>query len=432
MFSQKVVSTEHALLLFTSLLLVSLIITRINAVNNALARYRTNDTFILRVIPPFDSTVSITGTHIKYGLLDIYSPDVVQARWNEGIIMSCESGNNKRNMTDIHNDQIRSTCQVKEYFMPTYSSGKYSIVYVYSKLRYFKAKMANFSSKYFPEPHATLFFGILFGNNTQFSPKFHDALIKSGVSHVVSASGYNVTWVVTLITLSLQRFLPKKITLICVLVGISIYALVSGLSPPILRASVMGCISVFSRILKRKMHIFKLILLTVLILLVINPYMFYNIGFQLSILSTLSIIYIYPFLRKYIHSSQVNTGYIKETVLITISVFLSTTPLIASTFGRISTISFVTNVLLLWIVPIVMVLGMFFLLFCIISRYIAVIIAFILWVFLEFFVRVVYFSSSVVFSSIEVPKISLHIVVIWQVLLFGVIFGTSKLKNYYK
>ncbi|MGE5042133.1 MAG: ComEC/Rec2 family competence protein, partial [Candidatus Levyibacteriota bacterium] len=94
-----------------------------------------------------------------------------------------------------------------------------------------------------PKNEAALLFGIVFGGSGNFDDSLYQAFRNTGVLHVVAASGMNVTMVSGFLIVFLRRFLNRQIALCFGLMGISYYALISGLQPSILRAAIMASLA---------------------------------------------------------------------------------------------------------------------------------------------------------------------------------------------
>ena len=104
----------------------------------------------------------------------------------------------------------------------------------------------------------------------------------TGVFHVIAASGMNVSMLSGFLLAVLGRILRRQIALIVSIVAICFYAVLAGLEPSIVRASIMAGIAFTALLLGRQGTALWSLILTALLMLLFNPFLFRDIGFQLS------------------------------------------------------------------------------------------------------------------------------------------------------
>lgn len=130
----------------------------------------------------------------------------------------------------------------------------------------------------------------------------------SGAMHVLAVSGLHVG-IIFLILNSLLFFLDrikygKYFKAILLIIALWIYALITGLSPSVLRASTMFSFIIIGRALKRDTNIYNTLAASAFLLLIYNPFILLQVGFQLSYSAVLGIVYLQPKLYKLFHSSN--------------------------------------------------------------------------------------------------------------------------------
>lgn len=202
----------------------------------------------------------------------------------------------------------------------------------------------------FPKDLAALMLGIVFGIKTGFSSDFLENLRRVGVMHVIAASGMNVTMVGGFIFYVFISFLRRQVAIILTILGILFYAFLAGFEPSIARASIMGIIAFSAQVLGRQKDSFYALLLTGFLMLFISPKLIFDIGFQLSFLSTLGILFIPNFFKR-------NKSPLFSDFLTTFSAQIATLPILLSAFGTYSIVSIVVNTLVLWTIPFLMIIG---------------------------------------------------------------------------
>lgn len=212
--------------------------------------------------------------------------------------------------------------------------------------------------KSLPAKSASLLLGIVFGIKETLPKEFSDNLKITGVMHVIAASGMNVTLVGGFLSSILVFFVKRQIALFLSIAGILFYAVLSGFEPSIIRAAIMGILTFSAQILGRQRIAAYGLFIAGYSMLFISPSLLFDVGFQLSFMSTLGLLYIRPVfertdnLRKFLKSSIIG-----DDVITTISAQVVTLPILFANFGSYSLWSIVTNALVLWTVPILMILG---------------------------------------------------------------------------
>ena len=203
-----------------------------------------------------------------------------------------------------------------------------------------------------------LLLGIVFGIKLALPKTFNQNLQTSGVYHVITASGMNVVMLSGFVSSLFLLFLKRQHALILTVLLMLFYALLSGLSPSIVRASIMAAIAILAQIIGRQYKASYIVFLTGALMLLFDPGLLQDIGFQLSFLSTLGLIFIRPmFFVSSTAKKLIEKSIIGEEVLTTVSAQLATPPILLANFGTYSLSSVLINGLVLWTVPILMFFG---------------------------------------------------------------------------
>lgn len=218
----------------------------------------------------------------------------------------------------------------------------------------FRKSVVDFFQKTLPEPDAALVAGISLGAKGSLPKYFWDNLTKTGTAHVVVASGMNVTLVASFLIGVLVLFLNRKKALVLALAGIWVYTFISGFEAPIIRAAIMGSIAFSAQELGRVYSAWRALVLTGLILLIIVPSWLTDLGFILSFVATASILVFQKRMQKlFSFLPELIRGDFSTTLAAQIGV----SPILFVTFGQFNILSPVINVLVLWTVPFITILG---------------------------------------------------------------------------
>ena len=262
----------------------------------------------------------------------------------------------------------------------------------YKSLLSFKQKIREMVNVSLPEPCASLANAMLLGYKKSLSIESKEIFSKTGLSHLVAISGAHLSIISSLI-LNFLMFLnfSKKRANYLVIVFLIIFPILSGLSASCVRAALMAFFLIVANLFNRLKKTLSPLILTASIMLIINPLLiFYDIGFQLSFLAVLGIIYLFPLLEKFkkIILKKCKIKIFKKTISvllsylnISIAVQIFCLPIIVKNFQIVSGLSFLANILVIWIFPLIFI-----------SLIIAIILSFIFPAFL-----LVFFYPSYVF-----------------------------------
>jgi competence protein ComEC len=226
-----------------------------------------------------------------------------------------------------------------------------------ARLMQFRVGVQDRIKMMFGEPHAALLEGLLLGEK-RFSNDWDKRFLKTGTTHIVAASGYNVAVVTFLVSGFLYSIgVRRQKAFALILAAILGYVMIAGAEAAVMRAGVMGALILLSRQLGRRASMMNVILLTASIMLFINPKLLRDdVGFQLSILSTIGLIYFSPILSKKLRFIPEDFA-LRESVSATLAATLFTLPIVFLSFGQLSIVGPVVNMLVLPILPYAMFFG---------------------------------------------------------------------------
>jgi len=261
-------------------------------------------------------------------------------------------------------------------------------------------------SQLLPEPQAGLLAGMLFGVRASLSPELYDALVTSGTLHIIALSGMNISILIGVVNLALLRIVkrPAANILSCGMIAAFIWFV--GPSPSVIRAGIMGGITLLGVSLGRQLWPLLIWMLTIVIMLAFHPPWAGDLSFQLSVMATLGILLFgnkTPVDQKSFPRSMIYDlrSFLENDLRITLAAQVFTVPIIMFAFGRISLVSPLSNVLIGWLIAPVMTLG--FLLVAVGSIWLPLgqIIAWLIWVLLAFMIQAVELTGKIPFASIS-------------------------------
>ncbi len=209
--------------------------------------------------------------------------------------------------------------------------------------------------KSFPEPEASLAQGLLLGGGNRLPDTLRDAFSQIGLSHIVAVSGYNITLVAELVlVLGILFGIWRKQALWVACLSILFFVLFVGAPASAVRAGLMAGVGFVALQSGRLGKPFSLLLLAAALMLFLNPLLLlYDIGFQLSFLATLGILFGAPWFER-VFPGDFFGKKILEIAWLTGIIELFVVPLLLFHFQTFSWFSLFANVLLLPLVPFAM------------------------------------------------------------------------------
>lgn len=208
-----------------------------------------------------------------------------------------------------------------------------------------------------PPGDAAVLIGMLFGGYEGIRRDIVRDFSTTGIVHILSVSGTHIALVAGVILWLCTRLNMKyNITIVLASGGIAGYAVLSGLTPPVVRSALMGLILLAAIGLKREKDAPNALVLTALGMLAYQPHLLYDISFQLSFVSTAGLVFLYPKLCKFL--SYYLPDSLSGALAVTIAAQLAVLPFIAWHFNSFSLSAFIANILVVPIIESLVVIGL--------------------------------------------------------------------------
>jgi len=141
-----------------------------------------------------------------------------------------------------------------------------------------------------PDPEASLLAGILLGVESGISESVQKAFRDTGTTHIIAISGFNITIVAGFFSRFFSRIMNPRKGAFAALAGISIYTILVGADAAVVRAAVMGGLSIFAQQIGRRQHGLNAAALASLVMMLFNPQLPWDVSFQLSLSATLGLV----------------------------------------------------------------------------------------------------------------------------------------------
>lgn len=251
-----------------------------------------------------------------------------------------------------------------------------------------------------PEPQASLLNGILFGVKATMPKSLYQALVATGTLHIIALSGVNISILSALIARS-TIFLGRKASSIISICLIVLFVLFVGASPSVVRAAVMGCLSLIAVYFGRQSWGLLGLVFTAMLMLLYDFSLLKNISFQLSFMATLGIILANKMTECQTRKSLLYQfkSFLKNNLILTFSAQIFTLPIILYYFHRASLIAPLANLLIEWTIQPIMILGFATSIIGWIWQPLGYLPAWLAWVPLTYLVTVVELLAEIPFAS---------------------------------
>lgn len=312
---------------------------------------------------------------------------------------------------------------------------------IYKQIYRFKSLLLENTYRLFPDPEASLLAGILLGVQTGLPEKLQQAFKDTGTAHIIAISGFNIAIVAGLFFSIFKNLAGERIGAGIAVFGIFLYAFLVGGDAAVMRAAFMGSVSLFARQVGRRNDGMNALMAVALLMALINPLVLWDVSFQLSFFATLGLIlYSEPFSNFTQHLierlTREDTGTIarivNENVTLTFAAQLTTIPIMAYHFQRISLVSFIANPFILPVQPPVMIVSGLALLVSAVVYPLGQLIAWIAWPFSAYSIRVVELFDRVPHGVIVLGDSSIWIVLAMYAALLSLTFRWSAIQTWFQ
>lgn len=192
---------------------------------------------------------------------------------------------------------------------------------------------------------------MLLGDRTELSQELNQSYVATGVVHILSISGLHVMMIFMILQFVLQPLLSlkygRKVRIIISLICIWLFAFYVELQPPVFRSALMISIYYISELLNRPKNIYHTLSLSAFIILVFQPNLLFDVGFQLSFSALFFIVWLNPIFE---HFWKVKNSFLKKIKIMistSLSAQLGTLPVSVFYFNQFSGLFLFGNLVLI-------------------------------------------------------------------------------------
>lgn len=261
---------------------------------------------------------------------------------------------------------------------------------------------------------------LVLGDKQHLNSELKQSYTNAGAIHVLAVSGLHVGIIfafVNYLLFFMSNSLRQRVIKTCITISIIwIYATISGLSPSVCRAATMFSLLGIGKLLQRDVSYFNILALAAFVMLIVNPQLLFNVGFQLSFAAVGGIVYFQPKLNQLLNFRFKALNLLYSVFTVTISAQLITTPLTLYYFHQFPSYFWLTNLFLVYQISAALILAVALLLL----SWVPVLntaIAYLLEIVLHSTNSWVKFIDNLPYSTIN----NIHITALTAITLFGII-----------
>lgn len=252
------------------------------------------------------------------------------------------------------------------------------------------------NKKIYPEPQSGIMNALILGIESDIGDEVIDAFNRTGTRHLLAISGFNISIIaIIMMNLLLSCGIKRDKAFYFSSIGIMLYILIIESSSSSIRAGIMGELALIAFKLGRLPSALNAIVFAACIMLLENPYLLrYDVGFQLSFLAVMGLMFIYPKFDDLLSGIRDLFG-MKTIFMATMSSQIATLPILLSNFGSVSVLSIVSNMLILPFAVSVMIGGFAIMFIASISIYLARVLSWPIWLMIQYQVEVIRYISKI-------------------------------------
>jgi competence protein ComEC len=274
-------------------------------------------------------------------------------------------------------------------------------------------------SQALPEPQGSLAQALLLGVRSHLPDTLVDSFRSSGTSHLLAISGLHVAMLAGVVLAAAAWLFGRRrpIYLAITFAMVWIYALLTGMQPPVFRAAIMFSLFLTALWLGRPRSAIPSLALAAAIMVGLDPSVLRDVSFQLSFVSIAGIALLLPFLQEIWQKVGASRLEAKEFVLVFsrpivqslivgLAAIIAVYPLIAYYFGYVSVVGLPATILVLLALPGAIVLGLLTAVLGLFAPPLAWVVGWVAWLFLSYIIKMVDGFGHLSFTSYHLGPVS--------------------------
>ena len=309
------------------------------------------------------------------------------------------------------------------------------------------------TKKILDKESSEILLGLMLGYKNDISEEIQENFRNASMAHILAVSGMHISYIVLGINITFKKIIGKKYTYILSILILIFYMFITNFSPSITRAGIMGILYLISKIIYRKNDIYNSMAISLLTILIYNPFLIQNIGLQLSYGGIIGIVIFNKSVLKFLKNIKIkNRTYkyfirpkiekildkIKEIISVSISVQIFIFPILVLNMNSFNLYFLLSGLILSVVIGPIVIVGFIFIVFLLIKIGGESGINFLV---LNLFKIVIEISTKILieisnigklpFSKIYIPTISLFFIIIYYLIIstIFIVYSIYSAKN---
>jgi competence protein ComEC len=260
----------------------------------------------------------------------------------------------------LENQQIYGQLYTETQFIKNSGIINKGLHYYGSKIR--NRIINNLNKAGFAKNELSVVIALILGQQQDISKEIIKDYQYAGAVHILSVSGLHVGFILLFIT-SILKFFPNSrkwliIKLVITIIALWGFGVLAGLAPSVVRSVTMFSFVALGIYLKRSVNIYHTLLVSMLLILLVQPSFLFDIGFQLSYLALFFILWFQPLLTTIWKPKTKISSYFWDIITVSFAAQIGTLPLSIYYFHQFPVLFLVTNLLILPLMSIILGLAL--------------------------------------------------------------------------
>ncbi len=294
----------------------------------------------------------------------------------------------------------------------------------------FRESLSDSLARALPEPQGSLAQGILLGIRSNIPYALTQVFSRTGTAHLLAISGLHIAIVIGMV-LSLAIFAfgrQRHIYIWLALLAVWLYALLTGMRPPVIRGAIMGTVFLAAELLGRQRSAITALAFAAAVMVGINPQILWSVSFQLSFLAMTGLIFLYPHFQEWGRKGVAalsgdreaivaTAGMVTDALALSLAAIAAVWPVTAYHFGIVSLVALPATLFSLPALPAIIITSALVAFAGLLAPLVAQTLGWISWLFLSYLLVVVQGFDALPHASLQVATPSAWPVCVYYVVL---------------
>ncbi len=273
---------------------------------------------------------------------------------------------------------------------------------IYNIQKYIKETFRNNLKK----ENAELAIGLILGDRSNISDEIQEAFKNANLTHMLAISGAHFSYIIMIVTWICKKLKNKRLEQVLLILSIIGFMNLTGNTPSVVRAGIMSIMLILASILKRKNDFYTTLSLSLIIQIINNPYVIFDLGLILSYSGVIGIVTFYEFFRQRIKL---------KIVSVTLSANVLIIPIMIYNFNTISFTFIISNVLASGLLGLIIIIEFISIIFRCKPIFVLLDIC------LSILTKIASFCSKLPFSKIYVSNYAIFVVIAIYIIIYLIV-----------